>query len=65
MAKKTKKRGRPKTTGAGVSVQVRMQPDFLAMLDAWRAAQPGGLTRPQAIRWLTEMSLRAAAKVVP
>ena len=45
-------------------VGVRCHPDFLIKVDKWRAEQPptpgqvGGLSRPQAIRWLAELGLR-------
>jgi hypothetical protein len=67
MAKKAKRRGRPKTTGKGVLVGVRCHPDFLAALDRWRAEQPRqpgqarALTRPEAIRWLADLALTAAS----
>jgi hypothetical protein len=55
-----KKRGRPKTTGKGVPVVVRCHKEFLDKIDRWRAAQlGGGLSRPQAIRWLAEVGLRS------
>ena len=44
----TKKRGRP-ATGLGQLVGVRLQPDDLAALDAYRTADEP-MTRPQAIR---------------
>lgn len=46
----TKKRGRPVTTGKGVQIGVRLQPDQLAALDDWILKQAGTLTRPEAIR---------------
>jgi hypothetical protein len=54
-----KKRRGPAPTGHGTPVQVRLQPDQLAPLDAWIAAQPDPKpSRPEAIRlavldWLT------------
>ncbi len=51
-----KKRG-PKPTGIGVPVQVRLQPDLLASLDAFLADEPGHLTRPEAIRKLIDDGL--------
>lgn len=45
----TKSRGRP-ATGKGVGVLVRLQPDQLAELDAYREAQPDKPTRPEALR---------------
>jgi hypothetical protein len=62
MGKQTKARksgaGRPITTGPGKTVGVRCHAEFLKRIDQWRAEQPGGLTRPQAIRWLAEVGLR-------
>ena len=55
----TKRRGRPKTTGQGQLIGVRMLPGNLAPLDAWIADQPDPKpSRPEAIRhaltdWLT------------
>jgi hypothetical protein len=44
-----KKRGRP-ATGKGQQVVVRLQPEPLAKLDAWREAQPDQPSRPEAVR---------------
>jgi len=44
----TKKRGRPKTTGKGQLVGVRLHADQLTALDIFAAEQ--GLTRPAAVR---------------
>ena len=51
-----KKRG-PKPTGKGTQIQVRLQPDLLALLDLWIASQPDPKpTRPDVLRLsLTEM----------
>jgi len=38
---------------------VRLQPDQLAALDAWRAEQDPGLSRPEAIRRLIERAIGA------
>jgi len=47
-----KKRGRP-AIGAGTPIQVRLQPEQLAALDAWIMRQDGRrLSRPEAIRIL-------------
>jgi hypothetical protein len=52
-----KSRGRPKTTGLGTGVLVRMH-DQLGALDAWIDKQnEPGLTRPEAIRRLVELGL--------
>lgn len=48
----TNKRGRPRTTGKGVQIGVRLQPAQLAALDHWIAAQPEPVTRPEAVRQL-------------
>lgn len=54
----TKKRGRPKTTGKGVLVGVRLLPKLLASVDAWIAAQPDPKpSRPEAVRTLVEAAL--------
>ena len=63
MARKAKaKGGRPKTTGTGTLIALRCHAPLLASVDAWRAKQPGNPTRPQAIRWLTELGLRKAVQ---
>ena len=51
-----KKRG-PKPTGKGTQIQVRLQPDLLALLDLWIASQPDPKpNRPEVLRLsLTEM----------
>ncbi|MCK1330643.1 MULTISPECIES: hypothetical protein [unclassified Bradyrhizobium] len=53
------KRGRPVTTGKGTLVGVRFLDDPLAKLDAWIEKQDEPLTRPEAIRRLVEIGLRA------
>jgi hypothetical protein len=56
-----KTRGRP-TTGAS-SVHLRVLPEQFAAIDAWIARQKEpGLTRPEAIRRLVELGLRAMKK---
>lgn len=57
-----KKRGRPKTTGKGQLIGVRLLPEPLAALDAWIAKQREPVTRPEAIRWLVELGLKAKGK---
>jgi hypothetical protein len=47
----------PAPTGKGTPIQVRLQPDALARLDAWIAAQPDNPSRPEAIRRLFELGL--------
>jgi hypothetical protein len=65
MGKKTvlakKKRG-PPPTGKGVQVVVRMQPAPLAALDAWVAKQKDQPSRPEAMRRLVELGLKAKGK---
>jgi hypothetical protein len=52
-----KVRGRPKTTGLGTGILVRMH-DQLDALDAWiRKQKEPGLSRPEAIRRLVEKAL--------
>jgi hypothetical protein len=53
----TKKLGRP-PTGVGVLIGVRVQPDDLATLDTWRAAEPDAPSRPEAIRRLVNIALK-------
>jgi len=54
----TKKRGRPKTTGKGVGLLVRLHSPELSKLDDWIARQPEPKpTRPEAIRRLVEKGL--------
>lgn len=52
------KTNRPAQTG--VMVGVRMQPEQLAALDAWRAGQPGNMSRPKAILALIQSALQRA-----
>lgn len=49
------KKGRPSETGT--PVQVRMQADQLARLDAWARQQEGMITRAEAIRRLVDEAL--------
>jgi len=53
-----KKRGRPKSTGLGTGILVRMH-DQLEALDAWRNRQDDKPSRPEAIRRLVEIGLKA------
>jgi hypothetical protein len=58
IAKKT--RGRPKSTGLGTGILVRMH-DQLDALDAWISKQDNPKpTRPEAIRRLVELGLKAS-----
>jgi hypothetical protein len=52
----TKNAGRP-ATGVGTPIQVRLQRDQLAALDAFRKAEPDLPSRPEAIRRLVEKAL--------
>src|ERR1700692_1212521 len=53
-----KRRGRPVTTGTGMTIGVRMLDDRIATLDAWIARQKEpDLSRPEAIRRLVEIGL--------
>jgi len=52
----SKKRGRP-ATGTNQSIGVRLPPEALESIDAWRARQPGLPGRPEAIRRLIEAGL--------
>jgi hypothetical protein len=57
------KRGRPVTTGTGTVVGVRLLEQPLAAIDAWIAKQKEPeLTRPEAIRRLVEIGLKAKGK---
>lgn len=60
----TKKgRGRPVTTGKGTLIGVRILDEPLATLDAWILKQKEPeLTRPEAIRRLVEIGLKAKGK---
>jgi metal-responsive CopG/Arc/MetJ family transcriptional regulator len=51
-----KKRG-PPPTGKGEPIMVRVQPDLLEKLEAWRAYQDDRPSRPEAIRRLVEQAL--------
>jgi hypothetical protein len=55
---KKRGRGRPSTGGQMLGTMVRMPPDRIAELDAWRAAQPDPKpSRPEAIRRLLAKAL--------
>jgi hypothetical protein len=55
-----KRRGRPVTTGKGTLIGVRLLDEPLSTLDAWIARQQElDLTRPEAIRRLVELGLKA------
>jgi hypothetical protein len=59
-----KRRGRPVTTGKGTLIGVRLLDTPLAKLDAWIADQKEpDLTRPEAMRRLLEIGLKAKVKL--
>ena len=58
---KNRKRGRP-PSGLGTPVQVRLKDDQLAAIDAWRRAQPDLPNRPEALRRLAEIGIKASRK---
>ena len=51
------KRGRPKTTGRGEGILVRLHLPELARLDDWIAAQEDKPSRPAALRRLANKAL--------
>ncbi len=53
----TKKRRGPAPTGKGTLIGVRLQPEQLAAVDAWRERQDDKPTRPEAIRRLVERAM--------
>jgi hypothetical protein len=55
-------RGRPSTGGRRDGVLVRFEPHQFEALDAWVARQGRPLSRPEAIRRLVELGLKAKAK---
>jgi hypothetical protein len=62
-SKKSKpKLGRPKTTGPGQPQVVRMHDLQIAAIDAWIAMQESEISRPEAIRRLVEIGLKAKGK---
>jgi len=55
----TKKARKPRAKTTGALLGVRLQPNQLAALDAWIAAQPEPVSRPEAVRRLVERGLKA------
>jgi hypothetical protein len=53
---KTNKIGRPRTTGPGVAMMVRMHKPQLTAIDAWIGKS--GLSRPEAVRQLVNWALQ-------
>lgn len=60
---KNPKMGRPTVDSEPVTVRIERQ--RLAVLDEWRRAQPDLPSRPEAIRRLIALGLRAAENEVP
>jgi hypothetical protein len=58
---RSKKVGRPVTTGKGTQVGTRWHEPLLSMIDAWAAKQDDKPPRAEAIRRLVEFGLAAAA----
>jgi len=58
----TKRRGRPVTTGKGTLIGVRLLDDPLTKLDEWIARQKEEMSRPEAIRRLVEIGLKASKR---
>ena len=56
-----KKRGRPKTTGRGTLIGVRLHRADLSNLDRWISNQAEKRTRPEAIRVLLKLALTSGA----
>jgi hypothetical protein len=54
--------GRPKTTGTGQPQVVRMHDRQVAAIDAWIAKENVEISRPEAIRRLVEIGLKAKGK---
>jgi hypothetical protein len=53
-----KKRGRPKTTGRGEALLLRLHKQQLAKLDAWTKSQDDNPTRQEALRRLIDLALQ-------
>ena len=60
-----KRRGRPKTTGRGAGIMVRLHREALKSLDGWSAAQDDAPSRPEAIRRLVEIGLATTRPRAP
>jgi len=61
---KATRTGRPKTTGSGQPIVVRMHDRQIVALDAWIAAQGEDVSRPEAIRRLIDSALESAQEGV-
>jgi hypothetical protein len=60
-----KKRGRPKTTGLGEGILVRMHKPFLTAIDEWRSKQGDKPSRAEALRRLAMQALAAESPAKP
>jgi hypothetical protein len=58
--KTSTKTGRPRTTGAGTQLMVRMHTPQLQELDRWK--RNAGISRPEAVRQLVSWALPHATK---
>jgi hypothetical protein len=58
----TQKRRGPAPTGKGILLGVRLQPPAIAALDGWIANQDDEPSRPEAIRRLVELGLKAKGR---
>jgi hypothetical protein len=61
--KPARKAGRPKSTGAGTPMMVRMHDPQIAAIDAW--IKDSDISRPEAIRQLVTWALEQAKKTRP
>jgi hypothetical protein len=57
-----KRRGRPKSTGSGYPQLVRLHDAQIKAIDGWAKAQDDEPSRPEAIRRLVEIGLKAKGK---
>jgi len=58
--KRSKKVGRPVTTGKGTQIGMRWHEPLLGLIDRWAAGQDDKPDRPDAIRRLVQLGLAAA-----
>src|ERR1700681_2312207 len=56
-----KRRGRPSTGGRREGIMVRLEPAQFEALDGWIKKHAADLSRPEAIRRLVEIGLKAKA----
>jgi len=59
---KKRGRGRPRTTGRGEAIMLRLHPPLLTNLDGWIESQRDKPSRPEAIRRLLEQNLPGARR---